>query len=302
VNITIAKVLSENAAIGFMGTKKGAAFDLSPSQAAAMLAEPVNPNGRPNRDVVRPWVNGLDLTRRKRGFWIIDFGTNMTEDAASLYEAPFAYVEQHCKAARLKFYPQGTSWWLHERSRPELRQALTGLTRYLGTARVAKHRLFVWLDHDVLPDSQVIAFARSDDYFFGVLHSRAHEVWSLRMGTSLEDRPRYTPTTCFETFPLPWAPGAEPWQDARVQAIADAARALDETRNRWLNPPDASDAELKKRTLTNLYNARPTWLANLHAALDHAVWIAYGWDDDPAQTVERHILERLLGLNLLSPL
>jgi len=87
-----------------------------------------------------------------------------------------------------------------------------------------------------------------------------------------------------------------------VQAIADAARALDETRNRWLNPPDASDAELKKRTLTNLYNARPTWLANLHAALDHAVWIAYGWDDDPAQTVERHILERLLGLNLLSPL
>ena len=54
---------------------------------------------------------------------------------------------------------------------------------------------------DTLPDSQNIAFARDDDYFFGVLHSRAHEVWSLRMGTSLEDRPRYTPTTCFEMLP-----------------------------------------------------------------------------------------------------
>ena len=65
----------------------------------------------------------------------------------------------------------------------------------------------------------------------------------------------------------------------------------------WLNPPDASEAELKKRTLTNLYNARPTWLANLHAALDRAVWAAYGWEDDPAETTDEMILERLLGLN-----
>ena len=178
-----------------------------------------------------------------------------------------------------------------------MRLALVGLTRYLGTARVAKHRLFVWLNSDVLPDSQIIIFAREDDYIFGVLHSRAHEVWSLRMGTSLEDRPRYTPTTCFETFPLPWAPGEEPWQDERLHAIADAARALDETRNRWLNPPDANEAELKKRTLTNLYNERPSWLANLHVALDRAVWIAYGWDDDPAQTTDEQILQRVLSVN-----
>jgi len=54
----------------------------------------------------------------------------------------------------------------------------------------------------------VVVFARDDDYFFGVLHSRAHEVWSLPLGTSLEDRPRYTPTTCGETFPFP-RPGDE---------------------------------------------------------------------------------------------
>jgi type II restriction/modification system DNA methylase subunit YeeA len=152
-----------------------------------------------------------------------------------------------------------------------------------------------------LPDSQLIVFARQDDYFFGVLHSRAHEVWSLRMGTWLGvgNDPRYTPTTCFETFPLPWPPGQEAWRDPRVHAIAQAARALDAARTAWLNPPDADEATLKKRTLTNLYNQRPTWLAQLHAALDRAVWSAYEWDDpDPAEVPEDEILARLLALNL----
>ncbi len=144
----------------------------------------------------------------------------------------------------------------------------------------------------------MIVFAREDDYFFGVLHSRAHEDWSLRMGTSLEDRPRYTPTTTFETFPLPWPPGEEPVDDPRVQAIAAAAKSLNDLRERWLNPADASDVDLKKRTLTNLYNAHPTWLANAHAALDRAVWDAYGWDDpDPSTVAEDVILGRLLALN-----
>src|SRR4051794_2753964 len=143
-------------------------------------------------------------------------------------------------------------------------------------------------------------FTRQDDYFFGVLHSRAHEVWSLRMGTWLGvgNDPRYTPTTCFETFPLPWTPGQEPWRDERLHAIAHAAQALDEARNAWLNPPDATEEVLKKRTLTNLYNERPTWLANLHAALDRAVWTAYGWNEaDPSALPEDEILTRLLTLN-----
>jgi type II restriction/modification system DNA methylase subunit YeeA len=152
-----------------------------------------------------------------------------------------------------------------------------------------------------MPGNLLIAFAREDDYFFGVLHSRAHEVWSLRMGTWLGkgNDPRYTPTTTFETFPLPWPPGQEPQDDPRVEAIADAARELDRLREAWLNPPDASEADLKKRTLTNLYNARPTWLANAHAALDRAVWAAYGWpgDEVPAEVAEDVILSRLLALN-----
>jgi hypothetical protein len=118
------------------------------------------------------------------------------------------------------------------------------------------------------------------------------------MGTSLEDRPRYTPTTCFETFPLPWPPGKEPAGDPRVSAIAEAAANLDHLRRAWLDPEGATGEVLKKRTLTNLYNQRPNWLQNAHAALDRAVWAAYGWDDpDPATVEENTILARLLALN-----
>ncbi len=100
-----------------------------------------------------------------------------------------------------------------------------------------------------------------------------------------------------DTIP-PWSPRQEPWRDPRLHAIADAARELDEQRRAWLDPPGVPEAELKKRTLTNLYNARPTWLAHAHAALDRAVWGAYGWDDaDPGATAEETILARLLGLN-----
>ena len=91
----------------------------------------------------------------------------------------------------------------------------------------------MWIDKDTLPDSATIAIARDDDYTFGVLHSRFHELWALAMGTQLESRPRYTPTTCFETFPFP-----EP-DDAQRAAIADAAARLNELREGWLNPVDA---------------------------------------------------------------
>ena len=154
------------------------------------------------------------------------------------------------------------------------------MTRYIATPRVSKHRLFIWVSKEVIADSATVAIARDDDYFFGVLHSKLHEIWALKQGTSLEDRPRYTPTSTFETFPFPWAPGQEPKEDPRVQAIAQAAKELVEQRDRWLNAEGLSDAEKKKRTLTNLYNARPTWLDLAHKRLDEAVFAAYGWTTD----------------------
>ena len=133
------------------------------------------------------------------------------------------------------------TWWLHAEPRPDYaRSNRLGFDRFICTPTVAKHRLFVWARRRLyLPDHQLIVFAREDDYFFGVLHSRAHEVWSLRMGTWLGvgNDPRYTPTTCFETFPLPWPPGQEPVADPRVIEIGAAAKELDDTRTAWLNPP-----------------------------------------------------------------
>jgi hypothetical protein len=150
----------------------------------------------------------------------------------------------------------------------------------------------------VLPDSAVVAIARDDDYFLGILHSRQHELWARATGSQLREAEsgfRYTPTSTFETFPFPWPPGSEPAGDPRVEAIAQAARELVEKRDAWLNPPGLSEAELKKRTLTNLYNQRPTWLDLAHRKLDTAVLDAYGW---PRDLSDEEILERLLALNL----
>ncbi len=300
LDLTRASKLAENFGIGFMGFSKKGPFDVSGAIARDWRALPLNANNRPNSDVVKRWYNGKSVAGRWQDQWIVDFGATTSQDDAALYEIPFEYVKEHVKPLRDQnnrlAYRQ--RWWIHAEPRPKLRASLLGLARFMATPTVARHRMFVWLDTDIVPDQQLIAFARDDDYFFGVLHSRAHEIWSLRMGTSLEDRPRYTPTTCFETFALPWAPGTEPVDDPRVIAIGEAAKRLNELRENWLNPDGASEAELKKRTLTNLYNARPTWLANAHAVLDRAVWAAYGWEDDPSETTDEQILERLLELNL----
>jgi type II restriction/modification system DNA methylase subunit YeeA len=272
IDLAVARRLKRNLGIAFQGPVKVGPFEIPEQLATEMLAAP-NPDGRSNRDVIRPWVNGLDITRRHRHMWIIDFGEDMSEDEAALYEAPFEYV-------RRVVYPERKHnrrprrrelWWLHGETVPGLRRATAGLGRFIGTARLAKHRLFVWLPAGTLPDSQVVAFARDDDYFFGVLHSRPHELWALRLGTQLETRPRYTSTTTFETFPMP-----QPAPEA-AEAVAAAAHELNELREGWLNPPGADVAVLQRRTLTNLDNERPTWLDRAHARLDQAVHAAYGW-------------------------
>jgi hypothetical protein len=124
-----------------------------------------------------------------------------------------------------------------------------------------------------------------------------HELWARAQGTQLrevESGFRYTPTSTFDTFPFPWPPGHEPKDSPLVEAIAEAARDLVAKRDAWLDPPDARAEDLKKRTLTNLYNARPSWLAEAHRKLDVAVFAAYGW---PATLTDAELLERLLALN-----
>ncbi len=323
LNLAKAARLPRNTSVAFMGDTKNGSFDIPGNMARKWLRLPANPNGRPNADVLKPWINGMDLTRRPAGKWIIDFGSSMNESDAALYEAPFLHATEHVKPARQRNRARKVRkfWWRHEAPRPGMWKALAGLSRYIATPRISKHRLFVWCDARICPDCQLIVIARDDDTTFGILHSRFHEAWSLRLGTSLEDRPRYTPTTTFETFPFPDGlspdvPAARYAHEPRAVNIAIAARRLVELRDRWLNPPewvewvdepvpgypkrpvarnDAVAKELKARTLTNLYNARPQWLTGAHDALDAAVATAYGWSADIS---EDDALHELLELNL----
>ncbi len=294
-NLASARPMPENAGICFLGVMKGGPFDLTEAQARVMLSAPLNPNGRPNSDVVKRRLIGRDIVQRSQDGWLIDF-VDRTEQESALYELPFEYVKEHVKPLRDTNNRKRMKerWWLHGENRPGMRRALAGLQRCIVTPEVAKHRIFVWMSADVVPDHTCHVIARGDNYFFGVLQSAPHDLWSLQVGSTLEDRPRYTATATFETFPFPWPPGSEPKDSPLVGAIAEAARELVAKRDAWLNPSGASLDDLKKRTLTNLYNARPAWLADAHRKLDESVFTAYGWPQDISDS---EILERLLALN-----
>ncbi|WP_326534499.1 class I SAM-dependent DNA methyltransferase, partial [Pseudorhodoferax sp.] len=258
-DVTQAQTLASNLQASFQGASKKAKFEIDAALARDWLRLP-NPNGRPNSDVLRPWANGFELSRRPQEQWIIDFGNEMAEADAALYELPFGYVTTHIRPERItKSEPALRDyWWRFGRPRVEMRSAFAGLSRFIATIAHSKHRFFVWLPVTTSPDQALITVARADDTTFGLLHSRFHELWSLRLGTSLEDRPRYTPTTCFETFPFPT--GLTPADTAhqrtealdggalipaelpaalrpQAEAIARAAQRLVTLRDAWLNPP-----------------------------------------------------------------
>jgi len=328
LDLTLAKQINENGSVSFIGTQKNGPFSIPGDLAREWLKLP-NPNGRPNSDVLRPWANGLDITRRPSDTWVIDFGVNLSEADSALYEMPFNHVQTHVKPTRLHLRREWhrTHWWLFGDPRPALRRSLSGIERFIVTPMVAKHRLFSWLPVRQIPENLCVAIARSDDTTFGILHSRFHELWALRMCTWLGagNDPRYTPTTTFETFPFPegLTPNLAPadYSNPATAGIDTAAQALNMLRENWLNPPEWVDwvrtaeeekagyparpvakpgheAELKKRTLTNLYNARPAWLDNAHKTLDAAVARAYGWNDYTPEMTGEEILRRLLALNL----
>ena len=266
-DLGLACTLPENQSTSFQGSQKIGSFDIPGELARRWLRLP-NPHGRPNSDVLRPSWNGLDITRRSRDGWIVDFGTVMTEADSGLFEAPFQHLSQHVKPERMVNSRESYRkwWWRHGEPRVAMRAELARIPRYFATSAHAKHLFFARLPVGVLPDKALIVITRNDDTTFGILHSRFHELWSLRMGTSLEDRPRYTPTTCFETFPFP--EGLTPADTAHQQTeaiedgalipaglsdatvptgaelrihaevIARAAKRLSDLREAWLNPPE----------------------------------------------------------------
>ncbi|GAQ23931.1 hypothetical protein DEIGR_400064 [Deinococcus grandis] len=296
IDVKSAVKLSENGGRSFIGTQKGGAFDI-PAELAQQWINAPNPDGVENADVLKPWVNGMDLTRRPSNRWIIDFAL-MSEMEASRYLMPMAYVVQHIQPVKSQNRRENRArhWWRFDEPASNLRAGLAGLTRFIGIPRVAKHLLPVWLPEGTLPDSQVVSIARDDDFTFGVLASTTHRCWARAQGTymGVGNDLRYTPSTCFETFPFP-----DPAPEQRAD-IEKWARFVVTMREHLL-------AQDTKATLTGLYNdvvrlrAEPdathpvTALVKAHADLDKAVAAAYGWDWPLS---EDDVLARLLALNL----
>jgi len=187
------------------------------------------------------------------------------------------------------------NWWIFGEARKDWRAMVQGLPRYIATIETTKHRVFQYLDAEILPDNMLVCVGADDAYLLGVLSSRLGVTWALAAGGTLEDRPRYNKSVCFETFPFPQA------SPEQQQSIGNIAEQIDNHRKR-------QQAEHASLTLTGMYNVMEklrsgdtltakekaiheqglvSVLRELHDQLDRAVFEAYGWDD---------LADKLVGL------
>ena len=299
--VTSAVQLKSNAGLGFQGVKlHGEGFIIESDLAQRMIVEQSTASL-----VVKPYRNGSDITRRAKLRHVIDLFAYSEADARCLFPGPFQHLLTHVKPERdtNRREIRKKNWWLFGENVPALRHALLGLDRYIVTVRTAKHRAFVFLKTDILPESRLVPIAISDAYHLGILTSRLHGLWALGTGAMLEDRPNYNNSEAFDPFPFP---AGVP--DQLVSRIRAEAESLDSLRKRVL-------AEHEDLTLTALYNVLEalregraltpkergihdrglvTLIRQHHDAIDAAVAEAYGW---PTDLDDEEILTRLVALN-----
>jgi len=296
-----AEPLEANLNLSCPGVKlHGSGFIVTPAEAATLGLGRISGLERH----IRGYLNGRDVTQSPRAVLVIDlFGLSIAAVRERFPEV-YQWVAERVKPERDQnnraYYRD--NWWIFGEPRKAFRPALAGIKRFISTTETAKHRFFVLLDHQVLPDNMLINIAVDDAAFLGTLSSRVHVVWALATGGTLEDRPRYNKTKCFETFPFPATTNETA---ARIRTLAEQ---LDEHRKRQ----QALHSDL---TITGMYNVLEklrsgeeltakekqihekglvSVLKQIHDELDAAVFDAYGW---PHDLTDEEILERLVELN-----
>lgn len=259
-------VLEANRGIAFQGViPRGDGFVLSIDEGNALLSR----EDASYTDVVRPYLIGRDITtmiRQAPSRYVIDFGQSPLEHAMR-YPAALDIVRARVKPKRDLDPVYESIWWQLWRPRPELAKATTGLRRFIAGVAQGKRFLFTWCEPDWRPSNLTNAFALDSDYAMGILTSRIHTDWAKARGSTLEDRPRYTPSSAFETFPWPQCDG-----DAK-EAIAERAREVLADRTALCLEHQIGLTELYNRVDDGAFDA----LRRAHAALDIAVAAAYGW-------------------------
>ncbi|WP_373540744.1 class I SAM-dependent DNA methyltransferase [Chamaesiphon sp.] len=303
IDITSVKSLVAQSKICGTGVKVyGAGFILD-----RQTASNLNSN---EASIVRPYKNGRDITQQDRNVFVIDcFG--MTEkDVQNLFPSIFQILLERVYPQRIVERDEKIkeNWWLFERNRPELRQAIQDLRKFIVSVETAKHRVFSFLDATVIPDVKLTVIALDDAYFLGILSSYLHTCWALGTGRTLEDRPVYTKTTCFDAFPFP---DPTPEQKQKIRELGDRldshrkqvqAAHPDITITGMYNLLEKLRAGTPFSELDRAYNNRAlvSTLNQIHDELDTAVFAAYGWQDlsgKPTAEIAETILERLVALN-----
>ncbi|WP_299986665.1 DNA methyltransferase [uncultured Pontibacter sp.] len=255
---------------------------------------------------IRNYWNGKDFTTRPRGLMVIDLLGLTIDEVRSQYSVLYQHILLNVKPHRdeNKRAAIRDKWWIFAEPRKTIRKALSGLERYIATPQTAKHRIFQFLQIDIMPDDKLIAIALDDSYYLGILQSKLHVVYSLATGSRLGvgNDSVYDKSRCFDTFPFP-----TPTEDQK-EKIRGIAEALDAHRKQ-------RQAQHPTLTITDMYNVLEklrsgealsakeqktheqglvSILLQLHTELDAAVAAAYGW---PANLPEEEILERLVALN-----
>jgi hypothetical protein len=275
--------LGENVGRAYSGVKiygMGFTFDDTDTKGIASplraMEEVVQRDPR-NKDRIFPYVGGEEFNENPRHTfhrYVINL-EEMDEVEARRWPDLLAILETRVKPERIRVKADSCRefWWRYERGRPELTQLLKRMDRVLAGSNVSAHFGLAFLPTDWIYANTLNLFAFETYAAFCAMQTRVHEIWARFFASSLEDRLRYTPSDCFETFPLPEGFETDPKLEAagkeyyefRATLMVKNEEGLTKTYNRFHDPNETSPDILKLR--------------ELHAAMDRAVLDAYGWTD-----------------------